>query len=160
VIRLAAADQRSQYRLPEGRSVDVILPSWIVGPLRSTLAMRNGVDMLSVTDAQIRNAFAAEGIRVQFTPDWQPLYSSAPATNWPATVTFVMFLTGAYVSIDGGSIDLGVQRDSILNATNDHTVAWSEQFYQVVRRGPIARSYTVELDVTGVTGGFQQATLG
>ena len=76
---------------------------------------------------------------------------SAPATAWPATVLFLIFVSGAYVNLDGGRIDLGVMRDSTLNSTNDFTAAWSEQFFQVARRGPQARKYTVTLDVSGVT---------
>lgn len=151
VISLAASDMRSQYRVSKTRSIDVLLPSWVVDVLRSDLAMRAGVDMLSVTDSQVVGYLTARGIRPQFTPDWQPLYASAPAVAWPATVTFVAWFTGAYVAIDGGSIDLGVVRDSTLNATNDFTAAWSEQFFQVVRRGPLARSYTVPLGIDGVT---------
>jgi hypothetical protein len=151
VISLAADDLRSQYRVSKSRSIDVLLPSWIVDVLRSTLAMRGGVDLLSVSDSDVVGYMTARGVRPQFTPDWQPLYTTTPATAWPANVTFAMWFTGAYVSIDGGSIDLGVVRDSTLNATNDFTAAWSEQFFQVVRRGPLARSYTVPLGVDGVT---------
>jgi hypothetical protein len=151
VVSLAAADMRSQYRVAASRSIDALFPSWIKDVLRSDLAMRSGVDMLSVTDGQVVGYLTARGIRPQFTPDWQPLYVSAPATTWPANVTFAIWFTGAYVSIDGGSIDLGVVRDSTLNETNDFTAAWSEQFYQVVRRGPLGRSYTVPLGIDGVT---------
>jgi hypothetical protein len=42
-------------------------------------------------------------------------------------------------------------RDSTLNATNDFTAAWSEQFYQVCRRGPQGRKYTLALTIDGVT---------
>ena len=151
VVSLAAADMRSQYRVSKSRSIDVLFPSWVVDVLRGDLAMRAGVDLLSVTESDVVGYLTARGVRPQFTPDWQAIYNAAPATAWPATVTFVAWFTGAYVSIDGGSIDLGVVRDSILNSTNDFTAAWSEQFFQVVRRGPLARSYTVPLGVDGVT---------
>ncbi|MET0578224.1 MAG: major capsid protein, partial [Ilumatobacteraceae bacterium] len=153
VIALAAADMRSQYRVSKRRSVDVLLPDWALEVLRSNMAMRQGVwDAMSITDAQITSWLTARGVRVQFTPDWQPLYSTAAATQWPANVTFAIWFTGSYVSIDGGEIDLGVVRDSTLNATNDFTAAWSEQFYQVCRRGPQGRQYTLALTPNGVTG--------
>jgi hypothetical protein len=81
------------------------------------------------------------------------LYNAAPSTKWPATVTFLSFVSGAYVSLDGGTIDLGVVRDSTLNATNDFSAAWAETFYAVARRGPAARQYTVALTIDGKTGG-------
>jgi hypothetical protein len=35
--------------------------------------------------------------------------------------------------------------------TNVFTTAWSEQFYQVCRQGPLARQYTVPVLVEGKT---------
>jgi hypothetical protein len=152
VIELAAADMRSQYRISKRRSVDVLLPDWALEVLRSTMAMRAGVyDALNVSDGQITSWLTNRGVRPQFTPDWQPLYNSTASLKWPATLTFATWLTGSYFSIDGGEIDLGVVRDSTLNSTNDFTAAWSEQFYQVCRRGPQGRKYTVPLDINGVT---------
>jgi hypothetical protein len=153
IIALAAEDMRSQYRLAKGRSVDVLLPDWARSVLRENMAHRAGVtDSMNVSDSQVTSWLTARGIRPQFTPDWQPLYNAAPATRWPATLVFALWLTGSYIALDGGSIDLGVVRDSTLNATNDFTAAWSEQFYQVCRRGPKGRTYTVPVLVDGVTG--------
>lgn len=115
------------------------------------MAMRKGVRAENVTDAEITGWLTARSVRPQFTPDWQPLYDTAPATEWPTDVTFAIWFTGSYISLDGGEIDLGVVRDSTLNATNDFTAAWSEQFFQVCRRGPQGREYTVPLQVDGVT---------
>jgi hypothetical protein len=151
VIELAAADMRSQFRVARTRSVDVLLPDWANSVLRSNMAMRAGVDMVNISDAQVTGWLTARGVRPQFTPDWQPLYNAAPATRWPANITFAIWFSGSYISLDGGVLDLGVVRDSTLNATNDFTAAWSEQFYQVCRRGPQARRYTLPLVVDGVT---------
>lgn len=151
VIALAAADMRSQYRVGRSRSIDVLLPDWTLEVLRSNMAMRKGVRAENVTDAEITGWLTARSVRPQFTPDWQPLYDTAPATEWPTDVTFAIWFTGSYISLDGGEIDLGVVRDSTLNETNDFTAAWSEQFFQVCRRGPQGRQYTVPLQIDGVT---------
>lgn len=151
VIELAAVDTRSQYRLAPSRSVDVLLPTWALSALRNNMAARHGQSEMNVSDSEITGWLSSRGVRVQFTPDWQPLYTTTPATRWPANVTFATWISGAYISIDGGTIDLGVTRDSTLNATNDFTAAWSEQFYQVCRQGPLARQYTVPVLVDGKT---------
>ena len=44
-------------------------------------------------------------------------------------------------------------RDSTLNATNDFTAAWAEQFYSVMQLGPAAREITITALVNGITGG-------
>jgi len=152
VIALAAADVRSQYRAGTGRSVDVLLPDWTIEMLRADVAKRAGVDLLSVTDAQVVGWLTSRNVRPQFLSDYQPLYGTAPATRWPASIEVTAFVTGAYVVADGGSIDLGVVRDSTLNATNDFTAAWSEQFFCVTQVGPNARKYVVPINVDGVTG--------
>jgi hypothetical protein len=152
VIGLAAADLRSRYRLSRRRILEVALPDWALDVVRENVAKRAGVDLLAVTDTDVVAWFTRRGVRPQFLADYQPLSTGgAPATGWPANVTFLIWIAGAYVMLDGGRIDLGVVRDSTLNATNDFTLAWSEQFYSVAQRGPGARSYTVPLSVDGVT---------
>lgn len=151
-IGLTAVSMRSQYRAARSRSVDVLLPDWTIEACRASLAMRAGVDLLSVTDAQITGWFAARGVRAQFLSDYQPLYAGSANTDWPTTIKFAAYFTGAYLEADGGEIDLGVVRDSTLNSTNDFTAAWSEQFFAVARVGPLAREVTVDLTVDGVTG--------
>jgi hypothetical protein len=151
-IGLQAADLRSQYRAARTRSVDALLPDWTIEALRASVAKRAGVDLLSVTDAQVVAWLSARGIRAQFLSDYQPLYAAAPKTDWPATLEFLLFFTGAYLEADGGEIDLGVVRDSTLNETNDFTAAWSEQFFAVAQVGPTARKVTVDIGVDGVTG--------
>jgi hypothetical protein len=151
VIGLQAADLRSQYRLGRRRAVDVALPDWTTEMLRANVAMRAGVDLLSVSDADLVRWFTDRGIRPQFLADYQPLFDTAPATEWPDSVEFLAWIAGAYVNLDGGRIDLGVVRDSVLNATNDFTAAWSEQFYNVAQVGPAARKVSVALSIDGVT---------
>jgi hypothetical protein len=65
---------------------------------------------------------------------------------------FLMYPAGGYVRGDGGTIDLGVVRDSVLNATNDYTAAWTEQMYLVAQLGPKAHRVTVQLAEGGYTG--------
>jgi hypothetical protein len=157
-VGLQAADLRSQFRASRTRSVDTLLPDWTIEMLRANVAKRAGVDLLSVTDAQVIGWLTARGIRPQFLTDYQPLYGTGPATDWPATLKFTTFFSGAYLVGDGGEIDLGVVRDSVLNSTNDFTAAWSEQFYLVAQVGPTAREVTVDLDVDGVTACCATAT--
>lgn len=153
-IDLQVADYRSQHLASENVVLDAIFPMWVKNAVRSTLAMRAGVLALDISTAQVVGYFTERNVRPQFLHGYDPLYRSAtPATGWPATTKFLLFFAGAYVEGDGGNIDLGVVRDSRLNATNDFTAAWSEQFYLVMRRGPAAREVTFTVGVNGRTGG-------
>lgn len=151
-IELQAEDYRSQYLMSRNTVLEVVLPSWTNANLRANLAMRSGVDLLAVTDAQLLSHFAARNVRVQFVEQYRPLYSGAPKTAWPTSTEFIMNPAGSIVEGTGGSIDLGVVRDSRLNATNDFTAAWSEDFRVLMRRGPKGRKVTVVLDTNGITG--------
>lgn len=153
VIGLAIADLRSRFRLGRRRAIEVALPEWASDMLNPNVAMRAGdADLLDVSDARVAGWFVARGARVQLLSDYTPLSDGVtPATEWPSQVPFMVWVSGSYTEITGGRIDLGVVRDSTLNATNDYTAAWAETFYQVVQRGPAARKYVVPVSVDGVT---------
>lgn len=155
-VELQIADYRSQYKVSDNVAMEVLMPTWTREMLRSDLSMRAGVDLLNVTDAQIDAAFATRNARPQFLEDYKPLFGlttpATAATAWPVSTEFITYPTGDFVEGNGGQIDLGVVRDSRLNATNDFTAAWTEDFRLLARRGPKARKVTVALATTGVTG--------
>jgi hypothetical protein len=155
-IDLQVADYRSKYRMSVNSVLEVILPLWAKEMLRADFANRAGVNMTNVTDAQIDEHFAVRKVRAQFLHDWQPISTPsnyyAPNTEFPFQLQFLLFPAGGYVRGDGGTIDLGVVRDSVLNATNDYTAAWTEQMYLVAQLGPKARNVAVTLAEGGYTG--------
>ena len=161
-IDLQVADYRSQFLMGDNTVIDGLFPQWFKEAIRSTIAMRAGIESFTVSDAEIVGFLTARNVRPQFLAGYQALFDTNPATAFPATGKFILMPAGGYVIGDGGSIDLGVVRDSTLNATNDFTAAWSEQFFQLIQRGPEAREVTVTTDVTGVTGGpaFPSAVFG
>jgi hypothetical protein len=151
-IDLQVEDYRSQYRMGVNDILEAVFPLWTRAILRADFAMREGADITNVTDAQVDAHFATRKIRPQFVHDYQPLFGMAARTAWPTTLDFLLYPAGGYVRGDGGVIDLGIVRDSVLNATNDYTAAWTEQLYLVAQLGPAAREVTVNFDVSGVTG--------
>lgn len=151
-IELEATAFREQYLMSENAVLEAVFPMWARGPLRTCMAVRNGVAAMNVTNAEITSWFTSRGIAPQFVYGYQSLGTNP--TAWPATMKFAFWAAGAYVAGDGGTIDLGVQRDSRLNEANDFTAAWSEQFFLVARRGPVSREITVTIPETGVTGGL------
>jgi hypothetical protein len=132
--------------------LEAVFPLWVREALRADFAFRDAAGYSNVTDAMIADHFAARHVRAQFVHDYQPLYGMAAATAWPATLDFLLYPAGGFVRGDGGTIDLGIVRDSVLNATNDYTAAWTEQLYLVAQLGPNAREVTVTLSVNGATG--------
>lgn len=157
-VDVQVADYRSKYRMGVNTILETVFPLWTKELLRADLAMRSGVNLTNVSDADIDAHFAVRKVRAQFLHDYQPMNIALPpiygaaATAFPGTLDFLLYPAGGYVRGDGGVIDLGVVRDSVLNATNDYTAAWTEQMYLVAQLGPDARRVTVTYDVNGATG--------
>lgn len=160
-LDLQVESYRSQHRLSDNVVLEAPFPVWVKSMIRSCLAMRAGVDLLSITDAQIAAQFASRKVRPVFVADYQPLETGTadvtPVLVWPTTIQFGLYVAGSFVAGQGPKIDLGIQRDSTLNATNDFTVAWTEQAVLTARKGPKARKVTA--DIAGMNGatGFQPA---
>lgn len=151
-IELQEEDYRSEHKISDAVVIEALFPVWVREAIRASLSMRAGVDLLNVTDAQINASFTTRNVRPQFLEDYQPLWNGTPRTTWPTTVEAIIFPAGGFIEGNGGTIDLGVLRDSRLNATNDFTAAWSEDFRLLARRGPKGRKLNITLSTDGVTG--------
>lgn len=130
-------------------NLEGVLPRWAKAVIRRDIARRNGVEWENITDAEITKAFMEIGARMQFISNYQPLAANAVA--YPVSVEMMLYPAGAHTRLDGGSLDLGVVRDSVLNSTNDYTAAWTEEFWGVVSRCASYRT-TVPVCANGNTG--------
>jgi hypothetical protein len=165
-VELMAEDIRYRFRMPQNAVLEGIFPHWSLGLFRADLANRTGINLLDVTNAQIADWLNQRGVRAQFVYDWQGGFSTdaighptTQASTWPASAQFLIYPAGTYVRGQGLQLDLGVVRDSALNATNDHTAAWMEDCYAVVAVGHESRLVTVVTTTGGETGGtITQAT--
>jgi hypothetical protein len=156
-IELAAMDYRNKYGMADDAVLEVVLPYWVMAVIRADLAWRVYGDssMLSVSDAQIRGYFADRGVSVQLVSDWQVRasgqfgYSGGMMTAWPTTAKFMIYAAGTFLHGTGLSLDLGVIRDSVLNAENDFSAAWMEEAHLIAKVGHESRLHTVNLTVNG-----------
>lgn len=156
-VEMAAIDYRARYGMCDMDILEVVLPYWAKGAVRSDLAKRNGLALFDVTDDMIARWFDVRRVRVQFISDWQvrasgyPGYSTA-MTAWPTQVQFLIYAPGTFVLGNGPSLDLGVIRDSTLNAANDHTAAWMEETHLIAMFGHRSCRYIVNVCTDGTTG--------
>lgn len=154
-IELAAIDYRAKFAMREDAVLEVVLPRWALAVIRADLAWRTSVERESVSDAQITAWFTDRGVRPQFVSDWQVRGASqfgrvdANMTAWPTTVDFMMYAAGTFLHGNGLQLDLGVIRDSALNAENDHTALWAEEAHLVAKVGHESRLYRTTLAVNG-----------
>jgi len=159
-LELNAIDYRERYAMCEGATLEVVLPRWLRGAMRSDLRKRTGATMeqLSVSDARLMELFDAAGIRVQWVNDYQVREAGFPGvpdtilTSWPTTVEFIMYAPGTVVLGQGMRLDLGVIRDSVLNATNDYTAQWMEECWLMFKPGHEVRRGLINICADGTTG--------
>lgn len=155
----AAIDYRTRFGMCDNDVLEMVLPTWAKAPFRRDMAMRSGVgvDAMSISDAQINGWFDDRLVRVQWVKDWQVRGVNQPGganagTIYPLTVDFLLYAAGTFARGNGMTLDLGVVRDSTLNAENDHTAAWSEECHLIAMRGVASRRYTVSICAGGKTG--------
>lgn len=155
-IDLGATDYRARFGMCVDDVLEVIAPYWLRSVIRADLAWRTGVDLLSVSDEVITTFFTDRNLRVQWVNDWQvrgagQFGNATPMTAWPTSAEVMIFAAGTFLHGQGMSLDLGVIRDSVLNAENDFTAAWSEECHLIARVGHESRLYTITFNVNGAT---------
>jgi hypothetical protein len=75
--------------------------------------------------------------------------TAAALDGIPNEVQWALFPEGAFLGIDMGVLELGIVRDSVLNATNDFQV-FGERFRNVALIAPQQAAYWVTSDVCPV----------
>lgn len=126
---LAATAYRKRQRMARNATLAIYAPDWAVDMIKVDLAMDNesGENWVNVSDADVNSHLAANNL--------SPVWYADSATNtgqamsdpqgagllnaWPATVHSYIFAPGNFVRLDGGTLDVGLVRDSALNRTND-----------------------------------------
>lgn len=143
-ISRAAAGYRYRNRLENSEVLTVMLPAFVADAYRADLqsSAYPGIWQDVFTDAEIAAKYAESGINIVWTLDAptaafgfaasEPLNSNVD--NFPTQLRWFMFHDGAVVFLDGGSLDLGVMRDSAVASTN-RAVMFSETFEQVIFPG-------------------------
>lgn len=156
-VELQAQHLRAKFAMCNNAMMETILPEWAIGALRSDWSRRTGVDDPNRMESQLISDLGDRNVRAQLIQDYQVRTSGKPGattapTAWPATMEFMMYPPGTFVRGQGMDLNLGVVRDSTLNATNDHTAAWMEDCYAVAKIGHLSHKITVNVCVAGTTG--------
>lgn len=117
-VAFHAALYRDKYRMPLNSVIDVHVPHWVGDALFADALARQSTTMYGSVQAELANFLAQRNVRVRFVHDWQSLASTSPG-YFPTTVDALMFPAGSVVRLTGETLDLGVVRDSTLNAGNE-----------------------------------------
>lgn len=144
---------RWRYRMGANAPMRLVAPRWLNGAIRADLARQSpgdsggGMDRLGVSDAEIDAWFAVRNVNVTRTlddvaPNWvsQGVGQLAP---WPEDLVLRVFHEGAFQFLDGGTLDLGIVRDSTLNEVNRYQT-FAESYEAVAYRGLGSLKVTIQ----------------
>ena len=130
----AAAGYRSANRMPRNAPLQVIIPQWTADLLLIDL-IQSQFDRFSKDQTGLEALFAAFNLRVTYSMDGPTdgegqVFARQAAgylTGFPTVVEYAMFHPGGVLFVDSGVLELGIVRDSVLNAENNYQV-WGESF--------------------------------
>lgn len=150
-IKRAAAAYRSRYRLAGDLRLRAIVPEWVQDAMAADLTLNMpGDDNLGVTDADINRYLNASGVNLTASPDQNsfPAQAEGALNEFPDTFTWYLFTEGTFVFLDGGTLDIGLIRDSGLVGTNDYRM-FTETFEGVAMVGVESLAITSTIAVNG-----------
>lgn len=119
-------------------------------PSTATSSGEPGDAREGVTDAELIAYFAARHLAPTFALDGEAgqqfdVQNPGAVNAWPTSIVSYLFPAGAFQFMDGGELNLGIVRDSALNAANDFEM-FSEGFEAVLNRG--GESFRISQAVT------------
>jgi hypothetical protein len=152
-----ASAYRYKYRLGARDPLRAIAPLWFRDMIRADLAMQmpgDGLDSLGVSQAAIDGWFRERNINVTWSLD---SVAAAPVTTtgaFNATVEWDLFAEGTWLYLDGGTLDIGVIRDSTLVGSNDYKT-FTEEFTAVALIGDESLHVTSTVAAAGAAAALE-----
>ena len=152
-IGRAAAAYRSRHRMERTTPLRVVAPAWVRDAIREDLTLGLPGDRLSVADSEIDGYLSNRNVNVTWHIDDSFSAQSAGAlVGFPATIVWYIFAEGTFLFLDGGTLDLGVVRDSDLVSTNDYKM-FVETFEGIAKVGIESIKVTTTTAIAGGVAG-------
>lgn len=153
----AAAGIRSRNRMRVQDRLRVLLPEWLPDLIAADLVNSQFV-RFEYAREDITRLLERYGVNVTWYLDGPTaggqVYSAQAAgvlNAFPTSVIGFLYPEGSFLFLDGGTLDLGIVRDSTLNSTNDFQI-FGETFENVAFVGPESLKITFTVCPSGTTG--------
>jgi len=161
-VRRAAVAYRSRHRLDPQSRLKAIIPAWVYDAMAAdlTLAMP-GDGTLSLSKAEIDGYLSNVNVDLVTTLDGTIFgaQTAAALLEFPDTFDWYLFAEGTFLFLDGGTLDLGIIRDSTLVGTNDYKM-FVETFEGVAKVGIESLKITSTISINGVAAALRDTTGG
>lgn len=133
-----AAYYRNRHRLNDEVALHMLAPRWLIDMLRSDMAMQMPSasinELFELSRATLERWFGTRNINVSWHLDglagatvsgitypnqfYADLVAGASVPEFPTSVDTLLWREGDWLFLDGGTLDLGLVRDSTLNLRN------------------------------------------
>jgi hypothetical protein len=138
MVSSVTAQYRNINRLPDTSVLTIVLPRWVKDLIKIDRAKELahdsvGVDPFMIPDAYIDDVLMNRYVKAIWTleslpvnggvypaQDFSGFTASSALPSFPTKTVWHLFPEGSIQFLDGGRLDLGVVRDSTLDATNDY----------------------------------------
>jgi hypothetical protein len=135
-ILAAANGMRNRHRMDPDAVLRILLPAWTVDLLVSDV-IRSQFQRFDTDAARITALLRSFNVEPTFHLDGAAgrgqvfgAQGNGALLPFPEDVTWYLFPEGSFLHLDGGSLELGLVRDSVLNSTNDFQI-FGESFEHV-----------------------------
>jgi hypothetical protein len=153
---------RYRNRISPSQSFRVIMPYWIHDMIRADISYQmpgDGLqDVMALADSVLDRWFSSRNVNITWSmegsyqapvPDWgSGTWALTTTGGFPATVEWDVFAEGTWMVLDGGTLDLGVIRDSTHVANNTYC-EFTESFYNLAHLGGESVHVTSTIKPTG-----------
>ena len=157
----AAAAYRSRHRLEADAPLRAIIPAWVKDAMAADLALAMPGDSTLNAYAEIDGYVASRGVTLSASLDQNVFGSQGTAAllEFADSFTWYLFAEGSFLFLDGGTLDLGIIRDSTLVGTNDYKM-FVETFEGIAFIGVEALAITSTISINGVAAALRDTTGG
>lgn len=167
----AAAYYRNHNRMSPDAPLSMLAPAWLIDAMCADLVRGSAFDAAfwDMTKQMATAALAKAGVSVAWYVDSGTgkgqYFNSGNAqttgalTTFPGTAVWYLFSPGSFLFLDGGTLDLGIVRDSTLNSQNNYRI-FAETFEASAYVGVEALEVTSSIAVNGAGVAQVSATAG
>ena len=158
-VRRAAVAYRSRHRIDPKTQLKAIIPAWVYDAIAADLTLSMpGDGTLAVSESEINGYLGLSNVTLTPSPDLN-VFGAQEATGlleFPDSFVWYLFAEGSFLFLDGGTLDLGIIRDSTLVGTNDYKM-FVETFENVAFVGIEALKITSTITVSGTAAALVSA---
>jgi hypothetical protein len=168
-IRRAAVAYRSRHRIDPNTQLQAVVPFWVYDAMAADLTLSMpGDGTISVAKSEIDGYLSHSNVTL--VPVLDNTNSTSPSSvfgsqgassllEFPDSFKWFLFSEGTFLFLDGGTLDLGIIRDSTLVGTNDYKM-FIETFEGIAKVGIESLAITSTISINGVAAALRDTTGG